>query len=169
MTFGELIWGMIVFFFWFMAIWIFIQVFADIFQRRDLSGAWKAIWIVVLFVLPFLGALIYMISRPVTEQDKERIAEFKAAQAIASGYSAADEIAKLGTLRDSGRSRPRSTRRSRRRRWPPSDAKPTRSASGIRPARPTPIDLKTPGHGPGSSHPQSGHAALDLVGPPMMV
>ncbi len=29
---------MIVFFFWFMLIWMFIAVFADIFRRNDLSG-----------------------------------------------------------------------------------------------------------------------------------
>ena len=32
-----------------MLIWIFIAIFADIFRRRDLSGGWKAIWILVLF------------------------------------------------------------------------------------------------------------------------
>ena len=51
----------------------FIQIFADIFHRRDLSGAGKAGWIVLIFILPFLGALI-MIARPkMTEQDREDI------------------------------------------------------------------------------------------------
>ena len=76
MDLGEWLWAMAVFFFWFMAIWIFIQIFADIFHRRDLSGAAKAGWIILLIVLPFLGALIYMIVRPkMTEQDREDIAE----------------------------------------------------------------------------------------------
>jgi Short C-terminal domain/Phospholipase_D-nuclease N-terminal len=100
---GELLWGMLVFFFWFMAIWIFIQIFADIFHRRDLSGAGKAGWIVLLFILPFLGALIYLIARPkMTEQDREDIRRMQAAQQRASGYSPADEIEKLSKLRDSG-------------------------------------------------------------------
>ncbi len=43
---------MIYFYFIFMVIWIFIQVFADIFRRDDLSGAWKVIWILVLFIVP---------------------------------------------------------------------------------------------------------------------
>jgi len=63
-TFGSVILAMAVFFFWFMAIWIFITIFADIFHRRDLSGWAKAGWIFLLFVVPFLGALIYMIARP---------------------------------------------------------------------------------------------------------
>ena len=91
------------FFFWFMAIWIFIQIFADIFHRRDLSGAGKTGWIVLLFVLPFLGALIYMIARPkMTEQDREDIARAQEAQRRLSGYSPAEELEKLAKLRDAG-------------------------------------------------------------------
>ena len=72
---------MLVFFFWFMAIWIFIQIFADIFHRRDLSGLGKTGWIVLIFVVPFVGALIYMIARPkMTEQDREDIARVQEAQ-----------------------------------------------------------------------------------------
>jgi hypothetical protein len=36
-TFGSVLWAMVVFFFWFMLIWIFIGVFADLFRRNDLS------------------------------------------------------------------------------------------------------------------------------------
>ena len=103
MNLGELLWGMLVFFFWFMAIWIFISIFADIFRRRDLSGGAKAGWILLLVVLPFLGALIYMIARPkMTEQDREDIQRMQAAQQRASGYSPADEIEKLSRLKASG-------------------------------------------------------------------
>ena len=62
-TFGEMLWTMLVFFFWMMAIWIFISLFADIFRRNSIGGSAKAGWIFLLFVLPFLGALIYMIAR----------------------------------------------------------------------------------------------------------
>ena len=61
---GDVFWTMLVFFFWFMAIWIFITIFADIFRRQDLSGGAKAGWIFLIFILPFFGALIYIISRP---------------------------------------------------------------------------------------------------------
>jgi hypothetical protein len=36
--FGSFLWTTLVFFFWFMLIWMFIMVFADILRRRDLSG-----------------------------------------------------------------------------------------------------------------------------------
>ena len=63
-TFGDLLWAMLVFFFWFMAIWIFITVFADIFRRRDIGGGAQAGWILLIFILPFFGALIYIAMRP---------------------------------------------------------------------------------------------------------
>jgi predicted membrane channel-forming protein YqfA (hemolysin III family) len=94
---------MIVFFFWIMAIWIFISIFADIFRRNDLSGWAKAGWILLLFVLPFLGALIYVIARPkMTEQDREIMMKAQEQQRRLEGYSAADEVAKLAKLRDAG-------------------------------------------------------------------
>jgi energy-coupling factor transporter transmembrane protein EcfT len=100
---GDALWAMLVFFFWFMAIWIFITIFADIFRRNDLSGGAKAGWIILLFVLPFLGALIYLIARPkMTEQDKEMMERAQEAQRRVQGYSAADEVAKLAKLRDEG-------------------------------------------------------------------
>ena len=37
-SFGNVLWTMLVLFFWVMAIWIFIAIFADIFRRNDISG-----------------------------------------------------------------------------------------------------------------------------------
>jgi hypothetical protein len=100
---GDLLWSMLVFFFWFMAIWVFIGVFADIFRRNDISGWGKAGWVLLIFVLPFIGVLIYLIARPkMTAQDREEIEQAQEAQRRFSGYSAADEIDKLAKLRDSG-------------------------------------------------------------------
>jgi hypothetical protein len=101
---GDALWAMLVFFFWFMAIWIFITIFADIFRRNDISGGAKAGWILLIFIVPFIGALIYMIARPkMTEQDKQIIEQAQEAQRRIEGYSAADEIAKLAALRDNGK------------------------------------------------------------------
>jgi Short C-terminal domain/Phospholipase_D-nuclease N-terminal len=103
-NFGSVLWVMLEFFFLFMAIWIFIMVFGDIFRRRDLSGWAKGGWIVLIFIVPFLGAIIYLIARPkMTEQDKEDMERMQQAEARLSGYSAADEVAKLAKLRDEGK------------------------------------------------------------------
>ena len=103
LTFWDVVWSMVIFFFWFMLIWIFISIFADIFRRNDLTGGWKAIWIILLVFLPFLGALIYIISRPkVTAQDVQMMTQADAAVKAANAVSPADQIAKLNELKASG-------------------------------------------------------------------
>ena len=106
-SFGSFLWATIVFFFWFIFIWMFITIFADIFRRDDLSGGAKAGWIILIVLVPFLGILIYMIARPkMTEQDKEMLAAAQEQRRRLEGYSAADQIAKLATLRDEGKTTP---------------------------------------------------------------
>ncbi len=102
--FGDLLWSMVVFFFWFMFIWMFIAVFSDIFRRNDISGGVKAGWIILIVILPLIGILIYMIARPkMTEQDQQMLAQAQEQQRRLEGYSSADEIAKLAALRDAGK------------------------------------------------------------------
>jgi hypothetical protein len=102
-SFGSVLWAMVVFFLWVAAIWLFIALFSDIFRRNDLSGGAKAGWILLLFVVPFLGALIYIVARPkMTEQDRQIIEQQQEIQRRITGYSPADEVEKLGKLRDSG-------------------------------------------------------------------
>lgn len=99
----EFFWYMFIFYLWFMVFWMFIQVFADIFRRENLSGWGKAGWILMIFVIPFLGILIYMGVRPKnTEQDQRMMAEAQATQARLMGGSAVDDIAKAQDLLDKG-------------------------------------------------------------------
>jgi len=104
MTFnGGFIWSMIWIFFMLMFIWMFIAVFGDIFRRNDIHGGTKALWIIFIIILPFLGILVYIIARPkMTEQDKEDLQKAQEAQRRLQGYSAADEVEKLKKLHDSG-------------------------------------------------------------------
>ena len=84
-------------------IWIFIGLFADIFRRNDLSGVAKAGWLLLLIILPFLGALIYIAMRPkVTAQDVELMTRAEAGQKAAASVSVADQIAKLQELKAAG-------------------------------------------------------------------
>jgi uncharacterized membrane protein len=103
MDLGDILWAMLVFFFWFMAIWVFISIFTDIFRRNDLSGWGKAGWTLLIFILPFIGVLIYIIARPrMTEQDRQIMERAQERERRASGYSAAEEVAKLAKLREAG-------------------------------------------------------------------
>lgn len=71
--FGDIFLTMVLFYFWFMLIWMFIGVFADIFRRADLSGMGKAGWLILIVILPFLGILIYAASRPSLAADDPRV------------------------------------------------------------------------------------------------
>jgi hypothetical protein len=101
--FGDFLLWMLAFYFWFLIIWVFIAVIADIFRRRDVSGWGKAGWIFLVIILPLLGSLIYVLARPkMTEQDREQLMEAEAAQRRATGFSTADELEKLARLHDQG-------------------------------------------------------------------
>jgi type VI protein secretion system component VasK len=102
-TFLDVLWYSILFFFWILAIWIFILIVSDVFRRDDLSGGKKAAWIVFMIILPFIGVLTYIIVRPkVTAQDVKLAAQAEAAQKAVEGVSTADELAKLNELRSQG-------------------------------------------------------------------
>jgi hypothetical protein len=47
-------------------LWIFtvIWVFIDNFRRHDHHGVAKALWVVLIIFLPFIGVLAYIIARP---------------------------------------------------------------------------------------------------------
>jgi Phospholipase_D-nuclease N-terminal len=90
--FGDYFWTMFAAFFWFMLIWMFIAVFADILRRKDLSGGAKAGWIVLIFILPPFGILIYLIARPSIVDAREMSGSAGQMQGSA-GYSSPDHFA----------------------------------------------------------------------------
>lgn len=47
-------------------LWVFVLF--DIFGRVDLTGGQKALWVILVFIFPFLGALIYLAARPAQPQ-----------------------------------------------------------------------------------------------------
>ena len=106
--FLDVLWTMILFFFWVAWIWMLILILSDVF-RRDISGWAKAGWCVFLIVLPFLGALIYLIvhGKDLTER---RVRDAQASQAdfdqyvrtVASDGGSAGEIERAKQLLDSG-------------------------------------------------------------------
>src|SRR6476620_8475304 len=61
--FLDILWTMIIFFAWVVWIWMMIAILTDVFRRRDIGGWAKAAWTVFLIVLPFVGALVYLIAQ----------------------------------------------------------------------------------------------------------
>ena len=105
--FMDVLWSMIIFFFWIIWIWIVITVLMDIFRRHDIGGWAKAAWVIFVIILPWLGVLIYLIAQHDgmrernLQQAKAQKAEFDEYVRSASGGSAT-EIAKAKELLDSG-------------------------------------------------------------------
>jgi Short C-terminal domain/Phospholipase_D-nuclease N-terminal len=105
--FLDVLWSMIIFFFWVIWIWIVITVLIDIFRRDDIGGGSKALWVIFVVILPWLGVLVYLIAqhdgmRERSErQAKEQKQAFDSYVRDAAGGSA-DEIAKAKQLLDSG-------------------------------------------------------------------
>jgi hypothetical protein len=109
--FLNILWTMIIFFAWVAWIWILIVILTDVFRRRDISGWIKALWVVFLIVLPFLGVLIYLIAEHngMADRQAKQIAGQQAQfdsyvreVAESSGGGAAGEIEKAKGLLDSG-------------------------------------------------------------------
>jgi len=103
-------------------IWIFVfvawimvlfTIIGDLFRDHQLSGWWKAVWIFFLIFVPFLTALIYLITRGkgMAERQMGRMREMQDQQAAyirdvagksGGGKSAADSIADAKALLDNG-------------------------------------------------------------------
>ena len=48
---------MLYFFLFVIWIWLLIMVFVDIFRSHDMGGFAKALWVIFVIILPFLGCL----------------------------------------------------------------------------------------------------------------
>lgn len=104
-----ILWSFI-FFIWMSAIMIWFRVIFDMFSDHTLSGWAKAGWSVLLIFLPWLGALIYMIARgsSMNERALAAASEVRASQeryirqVATTGANPADQIATAKALLDSG-------------------------------------------------------------------
>jgi Short C-terminal domain/Phospholipase_D-nuclease N-terminal len=105
--FLDVFWTIIIFFFWVIWIWIVITVLIDVFRRHDIGGFAKALWVIFVVILPWLGVLVYLI----VEHDGMRERSVKQAQAQKQEFDqyvreaaggSAHEIAKAKELLDSG-------------------------------------------------------------------
>jgi hypothetical protein len=107
---GSILLWMLWFFLFIIWFWLLIAIFSDLFRDHEESGVKKALWIILLIVLPFLGILAYLIFRGhgmaarSAKQAQSAQAAFDAQIRAAAGTtsSSASEIAQAKTLLDSG-------------------------------------------------------------------
>jgi hypothetical protein len=106
----SIFWTMLEFFLFFLWIWLLIVIFADIFRSRDMGGLAKALWVLFVIIVPYLGVLIYLIARggKMHERAAAQAAQQQKAfdtyvkQAAGSSGGSADELAKLADLKAKG-------------------------------------------------------------------
>jgi hypothetical protein len=84
--------------------WLLIMVIGDLFRRHDISGWGKAIWVIVLILIPYLAVFIYLIfqSRGMAERNVQRAQQAREELRHVVGFSVADEIEKLERLKSAG-------------------------------------------------------------------
>jgi Short C-terminal domain/Phospholipase_D-nuclease N-terminal len=107
-TLGDALLTMLEFAFLFIWIWIAIGVVFDIFRSHDLSNWSKALWMLFIVVLPFLGVLVYLIVRGHTMHEHQaqdaqaRHEMFRQFARSAAPSGPADDLSKLADLKDRG-------------------------------------------------------------------
>ena len=55
---GDVFLAMLYFFLFAVEIWLMVAVFSDLFRRHDLKGWAKAVWVLAVIIMPFLGILL---------------------------------------------------------------------------------------------------------------
>ena len=84
--------------------WLLITVASDLFRRQDISGWVKAMWMIGWIVFPYIVVLAYLIfqGRGMAERNVQQARQARDELRSVVGFSAADEIEKLGRLKQAG-------------------------------------------------------------------
>lgn len=112
MSFLNSLWDVVLMFFWasifIAALVVMFMVVTDLIRDKNLSGWWKALWILALVFVPVLTSLVYLIARgdgmaerSVKEANEMRDKSEEYIRSVA-GKSPAEEIASAKALLDSG-------------------------------------------------------------------
>jgi hypothetical protein len=106
----DLLWTFVLFFSLMIWCWLIITAFGDLFRRHDMSGWARTAWVVVILLLPLVGALTYLVTqgrgmseRHVREvQASERQTDDYIRSVAVPGLDGIDEIARGKELLDRG-------------------------------------------------------------------
>ena len=105
----SIFWTMLEIFFFIIWIYLLFIVFVDIFRSNDMGGLAKALWVIFVIVLPYLGVFVYLIARGgkmherAAAQARQQQKAFDSyVQQAAGGSSTADQLSKLADLKEKG-------------------------------------------------------------------
>ena len=111
--FWDFFWLLVWSFFFVAYLMMLFHIFGDLFRDQSLGGFAKVLWVVVLFVVPLLAALVYLIvrGRGMAERAMESNRQQVAAQeeyirsvsgSPSSTSSTVDQLSQAKSLLDSG-------------------------------------------------------------------
>jgi Phospholipase_D-nuclease N-terminal/Short C-terminal domain len=107
--FLEVLWTLIVFFAWVAWFWLLITIAVDVFRRRDIGGGKKALWLIFMLFVPFIGVFAYLLAnhdemaqRNIEQAQAQRAQYDDYVRSVAGSGGAASEIDKAKNLLDSG-------------------------------------------------------------------
>jgi Short C-terminal domain/Phospholipase_D-nuclease N-terminal len=104
-------WSIFIFFIWIAWIVILFRVIFDIFRSHDMGGFGKALWVIFVILVPFLGVFVYLIARGHSMADRaledaqakdQAMRAYVQQAAAGSGGGTADELSKLADLKAQG-------------------------------------------------------------------
>jgi ABC-type multidrug transport system fused ATPase/permease subunit len=108
-TFGNILWAIVVIFLFTAYLMVLFSVIGDLFRDHETSGFVKAVWVLFFFIAPFLSLLIYLIARGPGMQKRALAAQQQQQQqyneyvkSVAGQGDPADQIAKGKELLDAG-------------------------------------------------------------------
>jgi hypothetical protein len=110
----DVFWTMLEFFLWILWFFLLFRIIGDIFRNHDSSGWTKALWLIFVIILPFLGVLVYVIvngsgmsRRDIAQtQQREEAVQAYVRQAVGTtgggGSGHVDDLARLADLKEKG-------------------------------------------------------------------
>jgi ABC-type multidrug transport system fused ATPase/permease subunit len=110
-SFGDIFWSVLWFFFLFIWLMVLFHVFSDLFRDHSVSGVTKTLWVLFLVFLPFLAAFVYLIARGKGMTERSAAQQQRAQEQFAgyvqnvAGNGAAaptEQIARAKELLDAG-------------------------------------------------------------------
>ena len=110
-SFGDIFWSVLWFFFLFIWLMVLFHVFSDLFRDHSVSGVTKTLWVLFLIFLPFLAVFIYLIVRgkgmgeraaAQQQQAQQEFAGYVRNVAATSETTPTEQIAKAKELLDAG-------------------------------------------------------------------
>jgi hypothetical protein len=111
-SFADIFWSILWFYFLFLWIMVLFHILGDLFRDHSLSAVTKTLWVLFLVFLPFLAALVYLLTRGKGMAERAA-ARQQQAQEQFDGYvrsvatsdataTPADQIAQAKQLQDAG-------------------------------------------------------------------